>query len=38
MTDDLKRIEEEARAELAAAGDEASLEAWRVAWLGRKGD
>ena len=37
MTDDLKTIEEQAQAELAAARDEASLEAWRVAWLGRKG-
>jgi len=37
MIDELKRIEEQARAELAAAADEASLDAWRVAWLGRKG-
>jgi phenylalanyl-tRNA synthetase alpha chain len=37
MTEDLKAIEEQARAELAAASDEASLQAWRVAWLGRKG-
>ena len=37
MIDELKRIEEQARAELVAAADEASLEAWRVTWLGRKG-
>jgi phenylalanyl-tRNA synthetase alpha chain len=37
MNDELKNIEEQARAELAAAADEASLEAWRVTWLGRKG-
>jgi phenylalanyl-tRNA synthetase alpha chain len=37
MTDDLKTIEEQAQAELAAARDEASLDAWRVTWLGRKG-
>ena len=37
MTDDLKRIEEEARSELASAKDDASLQAWRVAYLGRKG-
>jgi phenylalanyl-tRNA synthetase alpha chain len=34
---DLKQIEASARKELAAATDEASLEAWRVAYLGRKG-
>jgi phenylalanyl-tRNA synthetase alpha chain len=37
MIDELTRIEEQARAELAATRDEASLEAWRVGWLGRKG-
>ena len=37
MIDVLKQIEEQARAELAVARDEASLEAWRVGWLGRKG-
>jgi phenylalanyl-tRNA synthetase alpha chain len=37
MIDELKRIEEQARSELAAAPDKASLEAWRVAFLGRKG-
>jgi phenylalanyl-tRNA synthetase alpha chain len=36
MIDELKQIEEQARAELAAAADEASLDAWRVGWLGRK--
>ena len=37
MIDELRQVEEQARSELAAAGDEASLEAWRVAFLGRKG-
>ena len=37
MIDELNRIEEQARAELAATSDDASLEAWRVEWLGRKG-
>ncbi len=37
MAQDLRQIKEQARAELAAAADEASLEAWRVGWLGRKG-
>ena len=34
---ELKEIEARAREELAAAADEPSLEAWRVAYLGRKG-
>ena len=34
---DLAALEAEARSSLAEAGDEAALEAWRVAWLGRKG-
>ncbi len=34
---DLKEIEARAREELAAAADESSLEAWRIAYLGRKG-
>ena len=37
MIDQLTRIEQEAREALAAAGDEESLEGWRVAYLGRKG-
>ncbi len=37
MIDELNRIEEQARAELAATSDDASLETWRVEWLGRKG-
>ncbi|MGD0764700.1 MAG: phenylalanine--tRNA ligase subunit alpha [Dehalococcoidia bacterium] len=37
MIDQLTRIEQEAREELAAAGDGESLEGWRVAYLGRKG-
>jgi phenylalanyl-tRNA synthetase alpha chain len=37
MTTDLKRLEDEARAELAEVRDEASVESWRVSWLGRKG-
>ncbi len=37
MIDELKQVEEQARSALAAAGDEASLEAWRVTFLGRKG-
>jgi phenylalanyl-tRNA synthetase alpha chain len=37
MIDELKTIEERARAELAAAGDEESLAAWRIEYLGRKG-
>ena len=35
--DDLGEIESKALAELAAAADEAALEAWRVAYLGRRG-
>ncbi len=34
---DLEALEAEARASLAEAGDEASLDAWRVVWLGRRG-
>ena len=34
---DLDGLEADARAALAAADDDASLEAWRVAWLGRRG-
>ena len=37
MIDELKKIEEQARKELGAAPDEAALEGWRVAYLGRKG-
>ncbi|HUS82803.1 MAG TPA: phenylalanine--tRNA ligase subunit alpha [Dehalococcoidia bacterium] len=35
--DELKTIEEQARADLAAAKDDASLQVWRVTYLGRKG-
>ena len=35
-TGNLSRLEEEALAGLAAAGDEASLERWRADWLGRQ--
>ena len=35
--DDLRRLEEEALATLAQAGDAAALEGWRVRYLGRKG-
>lgn len=35
-TGNLSRLEEEALAGLAAAGDEASLERWRAEWLGRQ--
>ena len=34
---DLDALEETARAALAAAGDAAAVEDWRVGWLGRKG-
>ena len=34
---DLEELSSGARAELDAAGDEAALEAWRIAYLGRKG-
>ena len=34
---DLAALEVEARESLAEAGDEASLESWRIEWLGRKG-
>jgi phenylalanyl-tRNA synthetase alpha chain len=34
---DLERLAAEARSELASAEDEAALEQWRVAYLGRKG-
>ena len=37
MIDELKTIEEQARADLAAAKDDASLQVWRVTYLGRKG-
>ena len=37
MLDQLKALEQEALATLAAALDAASLEEWRVAVLGRKG-
>ena len=35
--DDLEALEAEARASLGEAGDEAAVDAWRVAWLGRRG-
>ncbi len=34
---DLEALEAEARASLADAGDEPTLDAWRVEWLGRRG-
>ncbi len=34
---DLEALEADARASLVEASDEASLQAWRVAWLGRRG-
>ncbi len=34
---ELEEIDRTARLELAAAGDQAALEAWRVAYLGRRG-
>jgi phenylalanyl-tRNA synthetase alpha chain len=37
MIDDLKRLHEDALAQLAPIWDEASLEEWRVKFLGRKG-
>ena len=35
--EELRELASGARAELAAASDEASLESWRIAYLGRKG-
>jgi phenylalanyl-tRNA synthetase alpha chain len=37
MPDDLSTVEEDAARDLAAASDEAALEAWRVGYLGRSG-
>jgi phenylalanyl-tRNA synthetase alpha chain len=37
MIDELRTIEDQARADLAAATDEAALQTWRVTYLGRKG-
>ena len=37
MHEQLRTLQEEALAALAAAGDPAALEAWRVRYLGRKG-
>ena len=37
VLDDLRDIEGRAKSELEAVADEAALEAWRVAYLGRKG-
>lgn len=37
MREELARLEQQARRELAAAADAQALEAWRVAYLGKKG-
>ena len=34
---DLEQVEAEARDQLVAVADEAALEEWRIAWLGRRG-